>query len=176
LGIPILGAIEGEGRLEGGDLVWLGDRALAVGAGYRTNSEGIRQLRLLLGDAVDDLIVVPLPHWDGPAEVLHLMSLVSPIARDLLLVYSPLLPVPFRQWLVSQGLQLLEVPDEEFPTMGCNVLAVAPRECIMLEGNPVTERRLKGAGARVSTYAGTEISLTGQGGPTCLTCALQRTP
>ncbi len=176
LGIPVLGSIKGEGRLEGGDLVWLGDRVAAVGEGYRTNAEGIRQLRQLLGEAIDDLIVVPLPHWDGPADVLHLMSLVSPIDSDLLLVYSPLLPVPFRQWLVSQGMELVEVPDEEFATMGCNVLAVAPRRCIMLEGNPTTQQRLTSAGAEVLTYAGTEISLKGQGGPTCLTRPLHRAP
>jgi len=176
LGVPVLGAIEGEGRLEGGDLVWLGERIVAVGEGYRTNAEGIRQLRQLLGDAIDDLIVVPLPHWDGPADVLHLMSLLSPIDFDLLLAYSPLLPVPFRQWLLSQGMELVEVPDEEFATMGCNVLAVAPRRCIMLEGNPTTQQRLASAGAEVLTYAGTEISLKGQGGPTCLTRPLHRAP
>ncbi len=176
LGIPVLGSIKGEGRLEGGDLVWLGDRVAAVGEGYRTNAEGIRQLRQLLGEAIDDLIVVPLPHWDGPADVLHLMSLVSPIDSDLLLVYSPLLPVPFRQGLVSQGMELVEVPDEEFATMGCNVLAVAPRRCIMLEGNPTTQQRLTSAGAEVLTYTGTEISLKGQGGPTCLTRPLHRAP
>jgi len=176
VGIPVLGSIEGEGRLEGGDLVWLGDRVVAVGEGYRTNAEGIRQLRQLLGEAIDDLIVVSLPHWDGPADVLHLMSLVSPIDSDLLLVYSPLLPVPFRQWLVSRGMELVEVPDEEFATMGCNVLAVAPRQCIMLDGNPATAQRLTSAGAEVFTYTGTEISLKGEGGPTCLTRPLHRAP
>jgi arginine deiminase len=174
LGIPVLGSIEGEGRLEGGDLIWLGDRVVAVGEGYRTNAEGIRQLGQLLGDAIDDLIVVPLPHWNGPADVLHLMSLVSPIDFDLLLVYSPLLPVPFRQWLVSRGMGLVEVPEEEFATMGCNVLAVAPRQCIMLAGNPQTEQRLSSAGAEVLTYTGTEISRKGEGGPTCLTRPLHR--
>jgi len=176
LGIPVLGSIEGEGRLEGGDLVWLGDRVVAVGEGYRTNAEGIRQLGRLLGETIDDLIVVPLPHWNGPADVLHLMSMLSPIDSDLLLVYSPLLPVPFRQWLVAQGFELVEVPEEEFSTMGCNVLAVAPRQCIMLAGNPETEQRLTSAGAEVSTYTGTEISLKGEGGPTCLTRPLLRAP
>jgi len=176
LGIPVLGSIEGEGRLEGGDLVWLGERVVAVGEGYRTNAEGIRQLRHLLGETIDDLIIVPLPHWDGPADVLHLMSLLSPIDSDLLLVYSPLLPVPFRQRLLSQGMELVEVPDDEYATMGCNVLAMAPRQCIMLEGNPITQRRLTSAGAEVLTYAGTEISLKGQGGPTCLTRPLHRAP
>ncbi len=175
-GIPVLGSIEGEGRLEGGDLVWLGDRVVAVGEGYRTNAEGIRQLRQLLGESIDDLIVVPLPHWSGPADVLHLMSMVSPIDSDLLLVYSPLLPVPFRQRLVSRGMELVEVPEQEFATMGCNVLAVAPRQCIMLDGNPMTEQRLKSAGAEVLTYTGTEISRKGEGGPTCLTRPLHRAP
>lgn len=174
MGVPVLGSIDGEGCLEGGDLVWLGERVVAVGEGYRTNAEGIRQLGHLLGDAIDDLIVVPLPHWNGPADVLHLMSLVSPIDSDLLLVYSPLLPATFRQWLMSQGMELIEVPGEEFATMGCNVLAVAPRQCIMLEGNPTTQQRLMSAGAEVTTYSGTEISLKGEGGPTCLTRPLHR--
>ncbi len=132
-GVPILGAIAGDGKLEGGDIVWLDGRTLAVGQGYRTNLEGILQLRELTADFVDEFVVVPLPHWDGPGDVLHLMSMISPIDADLALVYSRLLPVPFRQWLIERGMKLVEVPDEEYPTMGCNVLAVAPRNCIMLD-------------------------------------------
>lgn len=173
-GIPIAGRIEGAGRLEGGDVVFLDARTVAVGEGYRTNAEGIRQLRLILGDAVDEVVAVPLPHWNGPDDVLHLMSLVSPIDRDLLLVRSRLLPAPFRQWLVKRGFRLLEVPDAEFDTMGCNVLAVEPRRCVLLEGNPQTARLLREAGCEVRTYEGSEISAKGCGGPTCLTRPLLR--
>lgn len=169
LGVPILGAITGEGRLEGGDVVWLDERTVAVGQGYRTNAEGIRQLCALLGDRVDDVIAVPLPHWTGPDDCLHLMSNLSPVDRDLAVVYSRLLTVPFRQYLLARGIQLVEVPDSEYDLMGCNVLALGPRQCVMVAGNPITQARLEAAGARVLTYAGSDISVKGSGGPTCLT-------
>jgi N-dimethylarginine dimethylaminohydrolase len=173
LGIPVLGRITGGGRLEGGDFLWLDEGTAAVGRGYRTNDEGIRQLRVLLGKEVE-VVVVPLPHWKGPTDVFHLMSVISPIDTDLALVYSPLLPVPFRELLLSRGMELVEVPEEEFEGMGCNVLALAPRVCLALEGNPVTKARLEAAGARVHTYRGEEISIPGAGGPTCLTRPLVR--
>ena len=148
-GVPIVGRIEEPGRLEGGDVAWIDERNVAVGLGYRTNADGIRQLRSLLGSDVDRVIPVPLPHWHGPDDVFHLMSMYSPVDRDLAVVYSPLLPVPFRQHLLNHGCELVEVPDEEFESMGCNVLAVGPRRCVVLEGNPVTRRRLEAAGAEV---------------------------
>jgi N-dimethylarginine dimethylaminohydrolase len=174
LGHPVLGSIQPPGRLEGGDVVWLDRRTAAVGRGYRTNDAGIRQLRTLLGDAIDDLIVVPLPHWRGPGDVFHLMSIISPVDSHLAVVYSPLLPVPFRERLLDRGFELVEVPDEEFETMAANVLALAPRECVMLAGNPRTRALLERAGARVFEYEGREISLKGGGGPTCLTRPLAR--
>ena len=174
LGVPIAGAIEGAGRLEGGDVVWLDARTVAVGCGYRTNRAGIDQLRDLLADTVDDLLFVPLPHWRGRDDVFHLMSMLSPIDVDLALVYAPLLPVLFREALLERGFELVEVPDEEFASMGCNVLAVAPRKCIALAGNPVTRERLEAAGVTVHEYEGSEISEKGSGGPTCLTRPLCR--
>jgi N-dimethylarginine dimethylaminohydrolase len=173
-GIPVVGAIEPPGQLEGGDVIWLDARTAAVGRGYRTNDDGIRQFRALLGDAIDELHVVPLPHWRGPADVFHLMSIISPVDRDLAVVYSPLMPVPFREWLAARGIKFVEVPDEEFDSMGANVLAVSPRMCVMLDGNPITFERLEGAGANVLTYEGRDISLKGGGGPTCLTRPLGR--
>jgi len=174
MGYPILGAIAPPGRLEGGDIVWLDRRTIAVGRGYRTNDAGIAQLRALLGDAVDEVVVVQLPHWRGPADVFHLMSIISPVDRDLAVVYSPLMPIAFRDALLDRGLSLVEVPDEEFAGMGANVLAVAPRRCVMLAGNPVTRSRLERAGADVAEYDGDDISLKGGGGPTCLTRPLRR--
>jgi arginine deiminase len=176
LGVPIVGEITEPGLLEGGDVVWLDEGTIAVGRGYRTNAEGILQLRALLGDSINELIVVPLPHWRGPGDVLHLMSLVSPVDRDLAVVYSPLLPVPFREELIERGLCLVDVPHEEFDTMGTNVLAFGPRECVMLAGNPKTRAALEREGARVTEYAGNEISVKGAGGPTCLTRPLARAP
>ena len=172
--VPILGAVTGHGRIEGGDVAWLDSRTLAVGRGYRTNDEGIAQLRTLLADTIDELIVVPLPHAKGPDDVFHLMSIISPVDEDLAVVYSPLMPVPFREKLLERGTRLVEVPDVEFESMGCNVLAVAPRRCVMLAGNPGTKRRLEEAGAEVHEFEGEEISAKGAGGPTCLTRPLSR--
>jgi N-dimethylarginine dimethylaminohydrolase len=172
-GIPIAGEIRPPGQIEGGDVVWLDERTVAVGRGYRTNDDGIRQFREILGSEIE-LIVVPLPHWRGPGDVFHLMSIISPVDDDLSVVYSPLMPVPFRDMLIARSVNFVEVPDEEFDSMGANVLALGPRKCLMVAGNPVTRERLERAGATVQTYAGTEISLKGGGGPTCLTRPLTR--
>jgi len=174
MGHPIAGSIAPPGRLEGGDVVWLDRRTIAVGQGYRTNEDGIAQLRALLEGSIDELIVVPLPHWRGPADVFHLMSIVSPVDNDLAVVYSPLMPVTFRERLLDRGVALVEVPDGEFESMGANVLAIAPRRCLMLAGNPITCARLERAGAHVTVYEGDDISVKGGGGPTCLTRPLRR--
>jgi len=174
LGVPILGSIQSPGRLEGGDVVWLERRTVAVGRGYRTNAEGIRQFHDLLGHAVDEVITVALPHWRGAGDVFHLMSIISPVDRDLAVVYSPLMSVPFREALIERGISFVEVPDDEFECMGANVLAIAPRRCVMLAGNPKTRARLEAAGAEVLEYDGREISLKGGGGPTCLNRPIAR--
>jgi len=170
----VIGAIHPPGRIEGGDVVWFDERTVAVGRGYRTNAEGIGQFAAILGESVT-VVEVPLPHWRGPGDVMHLMSLVSPVDDDLAVVYSPLLPVPFRERLLERGIVLVETPDDEFDSMGTNVLALAPRLCLMLSGNPGTRRALERAGAAVMEYEGSEISLKGGGGPTCLTRPLVRT-
>ena len=173
--IAIQGRIEPPGLLEGGDVVWLDTRTLVVGRGYRTNAAGIAQLRSMFGSAIE-VVDVPLPHWRGERDVMHLMSLVSPVDRDLAVVYSPLLPVPFRKLLLGRGYRLIEVPDDEFASMGCNVLALAPRRCVIVAGNPQTRSALESAGAEVIEYVGTEISVKGAGGPTCLTRPIERAP
>ncbi len=154
LGCNIIGAIQPPGRLEGGDVVWLDERTIAVGRGYRTNDSGIAQLRSFLGDCIDELIIVPLPHWRGAGDVFHLMSIISPIDRDLAVIYPPLMPVPFLEQLIERKMTLVEVPDDEFETMGANVLAIAPRRCLMVAGNPITRARLEAAGATVLEYRG----------------------
>jgi N-dimethylarginine dimethylaminohydrolase len=173
-GWPIAGSIAPPGQLEGGDLIWLDGRTLAVGLGARTNVEGIRQLKGLLGDSIDEPIVVPLPDYPGQHDVMHLMSLISPIDRDLAVVFSRLLPGGFRRTLLERGIRLVEVADDEFDSMGCNVLALAPRDCLMVNGNSKTREAIEKAGARVRVYDGVEISLKGGGGPTCLTRPLVR--
>lgn len=173
-GWPITGSIVLPGRLEGGDLVWLDQKTVAVGRGARTNDEGIRQLKTVLCNSWIGLIEVPLPDYPGQHDVMHLMSLISPVDRDLAVIYSRLLPDAFRQTLQHRGYRFVDVPDEEFETMGCNVLALGPRECVMLSGNPKTRAALENEGAQVHVYDGDEISLKGGGGPTCLTRPLAR--
>jgi N-dimethylarginine dimethylaminohydrolase len=172
--IPVIGEITEPGRLEGGDVIWLDERTIVVGRGYRTNDAGIDQLRAILADSIDELVVVPLPHWRGERDVMHLMSLISPVDRDLAVVYSRLLPVPFREYLLGRRIGLVETPDDEFDSMGTNVLALAPRQCLMLAGNPRTRAALERAGASVIEYEGNEISVKGAGGPTCLTRPIAR--
>ena len=163
-------------RAEGGDLLWIDQNTLAVGQGFRTNEEGLRQLREGLQGSGVTTIPVPLPYYGGPAACLHLMSLISMVDHDLAVVYPSLLPVPFWQYLDARGIRLIEVPDEEFASMGTNVLAVAPGKCVMLDVNPITRQRLEQAGCQVSTYEGHEVSLKAEGGPTCLTRPVLRYP
>ncbi len=172
IGVPVLAEIQAPATVEGGDLLWIDSRTLAVGQGFRTNPEGLRQLREILtpgGVGGIDVLSVELPYFTGPEACLHLLSLISLVDRDLAVVYPSLMPVSFWTLLQDRGIRLVEVPDEEFPTMGPNVLTLAPRRCLMLEGNPVTRRRLEAAGCDVQTYRGREISLKAEGGPTCLT-------
>ena len=173
IGVPILAELGGEATAEGGDLLWLDERTLAVGQGFRTNAEGLRQLREILTGV--EVLPVELPYFGGPEACLHLLSLISLVDRDLAVVYPPLMPVSFWKLLQDRGFRLVEVPEEEFPTQAPNVLALAPRKCLMIAGNPVTRRRLEEAGCEVLTYRGREISLKAEGGPTCLTRPIWRT-
>ncbi|MBS1577844.1 MAG: hypothetical protein JST09_21270, partial [Bacteroidetes bacterium] len=157
-GIPILGIIKKPGTIEGGDVAWLDEKTLAVGNTYRTNEEGIRQLKELLAPAGVEVIVVPLPHYKGPSDVFHLMSILSPVDKDLAVVYSPLMPIVFRELLLKKGYRLVEVPENEFDSMGCNVLALAPQLCLMVRGNSKTKSALEKAGCKVIEYEGSEIS------------------
>ncbi len=172
--IVINGVIVGEAKIEGGDVAWIDESTIAVARGYRTNDTGIARLKELLRDCAEKVIVVHSPHYKGPLDVFHLMSVFSPVNKDLAVVYSPLMTVSFREELLRRSIKLVEVPDNEFKTMGCNVLAIAPGVCIMTEGNPVTKSILESAGAEVFTYKGEEISSKGNGGPTCLTRPLVR--
>jgi dimethylargininase len=174
LEIPIFSELQGEARAEGGDLLWIDHDTLAVGQGFRTNAEGLRQLREVLESLGVTIVPTDLPYHGGPEACLHLMSLISLVRSNLAVVYEPLLPAPLHGFLAARGFRFVLVPDEEFGSMGTNVLALAPGECVMLEGNPVTKARLEKAGCRVRTYRGNEISLKAEGGPTCLTRPLLR--
>ena len=171
-GIPIAAELTAPALAEGGDTLWLDDTTLVVGLGYRTNATGAAQIAVAL-PAVD-VLTVDLPHHRGRGEVLHLLSLISPLDDDLALVYLPLLPVRLVQLLEKRGVRMVEVPDGEFESMGCNVLALAPRVGLALDGNSETRKRLEAAGVEVRLHAGEELSRKGDGGPTCLTRPLAR--
>jgi N-dimethylarginine dimethylaminohydrolase len=170
-GVTIAGRLEGEEFAEGGDTVWLDESTLLVGRTYRTNDAGIAAIRGLLPGV--EVHAFDLPHYRGSSEILHLRSLINPIARDLMVAYLPLLPVPLVELLEAREVKVVEVPDEEFETMGPNVLGLAGgRQALALAGNDETRRRLEAAGVEVLVYEGDEISRKGDGGPTCLTLPL----
>jgi dimethylargininase len=171
-GVPVVAEIKRPGTIDGGDTLWLDRKTLLVGRGYRTNAEGVEQLAQAFSDA--KVLSYDLPHWNGRAEVMHLMSLISPLDDDLALVYPRLAPVRLIELLNERGIEIVEVPDEEFETMGPNVLALGPRRALALEGNDETRRRMEAAGVEVVTYTGDEISRKGDGGPTCLTRPILR--
>jgi dimethylargininase len=170
-GIPTVGRIEPPGTIEGGDTLWLRPDLFCIGRTLRTNAEGARQLAELVGG---DVRVFDVPYWQGPAELIHLMSVISPVADDLAVVYRPLLPVGLWELLGVLGIRMIDVPDDEFATLGCNVLAVRPGVVIVAEGNPRTAAALAAAGCEVHTYPASEIGINGSGGPTCMTRPILR--
>ncbi|MCX8161268.1 MAG: arginine deiminase family protein [Candidatus Saccharicenans sp.] len=172
--VPILGRLSGKATAEGGDLLWLDEKTLVAGRGFRTNQEGIDQLQEILRPLGVRVLAYDLPYWNGPGEVLHLMSFISLLDVDLAVVYKKLLPVAFYWLLLERGFQLVEIPEEEFPSQGCNVLAISPRRVVILEGNKITAERLRRAGCFVYELPGSEIAFKGCGGPTCLTRPLLR--
>lgn len=173
-GVPVIGRLTGAARTDGGDYIWLDEQTLLAGRSYRTNAEALRQLAGILAAEGVRVESVDVPHDRGPEHVLHLMSFISPLAGDLALVYPPLAPVALMQALAGRGVTVLPVPAEEYQTMACNVLAVRPRQVVMLDGNPRTRGMLEAHGCEVHTYPGSEISVKGDGGPTCLTAPLWR--
>ncbi len=173
-GVPVAARLAGAARADGGDFIWLDERTMLAGRSYRTNAEGLRQLVQILAAEGTSLESVDLPHDRGPGHVLHLMSLISPVADDLAVVYPPLAPVALMETLAERGIRVVPVAAGEYETMGCNVLAVEPRRVLMLNGNPRTRAALESAGCEVHGYDGSEISLKGDGGPTCLTAPIWR--
>ena len=173
LGLPIAGDITGEGKLEGGDLVWLDRHTVIAGVGYRTNVEGCRQLQKLCGDDVT-VMMYDMPHYKGRSDVFHLMSVLSPLDKDLAVVYLPLMPVRLVELLEDRGINFVHVPDNEFDTMGCNVLALGPRHAMSVAGNSETVKRMQDAGVKVEVINGYDICRKGEGGPTCMTRPLVR--
>lgn len=174
IGVPTLGVITAPGKMEGGDVLWIDEKTVAIGRGYRTNDEGIRQFKELTKDFIDEYIIIPMPHGDGENCCLHLMSIISFVDTDKAVVYSKYMPVFFREYLIGKGIQLIECNDEEYDYLGTNVLALEPGKCITIAGNPEIIKKMEDAGVEVLTYEGKELSYRGTGGPTCLTCPIYR--
>jgi N-dimethylarginine dimethylaminohydrolase len=170
-GVPIVGRIEEPGTVEAGDTIWLRDDVFVIARTLRTNDAGARQLAAMVGG---DVRIVDVAYWRGPAELVHLMSVISPVSDELAVVFLPLLPAVLYTWLEELGIRIVEVPEEEYPTLGCNVLAVRPGVVVVADGNPVTRRRLEAAGVEVHAVPLREIGENGSGGVTCLTRPLRR--
>jgi N-dimethylarginine dimethylaminohydrolase len=173
-GLTILPALEAPATAEGGDMFFLDDRTLLAGLSYRTNEAAIEQLRPRLAEQGVEIITFDLSHFHGPGECLHLMSFISPLDVDLAVVFLPMMPVRLMHLLEARGISMVEVPEEEFLSLGPNVLALGPRRAITVDANPVTRKRMEAAGVDVLTYPGNQICLNGDGGPTCLTRPLAR--
>ncbi len=171
-GLPVAGRLECSTTAEGGDFIRLDATTMLAGRSYRTSAIGIQAVARLLPGV--ETIAFDLPHWRGETEVMHLLSLISPLDVDLAVAYLPLLPVRLAELCATRGIELVPVPDEEFHSMAANVLALAPRVALVLDGNPQTRRRLERAGVEVLSYRGEELSRKGDGGPTCLTLPLLR--
>lgn len=174
LGIPTLKQLDGNATAEGGDIVWINEKTLAIGRSYRTNAEAIRQITEAVKPLGVEVITVDLPHDQGAEACLHLQSLISFVDWDKAAVYLKFLPVSFVEFLKAKNIQLIEVPDKEYSTMGPNILAIKPNVLLTIEGNPETKRRLEKAGCKVYTYKGDDISLKSEGGATCLTRPILR--
>ena len=177
LNIPVLGQIEEPATMEGGDALWIDDNTLAVGRGPRTNDEGIRQISQIMAAIGVSVLEVDLPEYGDKGACLHLLSLVSVLDKDLALVHASLLPQRLRETLEEHGFELIPAPEDDYEathTISANVLAVAPRRCIMIEGAPKTRKAMESAGCTVLTFPGDEICIKLEGGPTCLTRPLSR--
>jgi N-dimethylarginine dimethylaminohydrolase len=169
----VLGRLTGPATADGGDMFWLDESTLAVGRGYRTNAEAHRQLAALLAPEGVTVERADLPHHLGAAHVMHLMSVVSPVAPDLAVVFEPLAPVPLLELLADRGYRTLPAHPDELDDQGCNVLAVRPGVVVMADSAPRTRSTLEKAGVEVHTYAASQVN-KGDGGPTCLTRPLLR--
>ncbi len=174
LNIPILGKVQGDATIEGGDILWLDPKTIIIGRSYRSNDLGFQQLKLILKDFVDNIWQLDLPHWHGPGECLHLLSLISLIDKDLALLYPELAPVALIENLKATDVKIIEVPQVEFEKQGCNILTLKPRKCLIVAGNHKTRKSLEKEGVEVIEFEGNEICLNRIGGPTCLVCSILR--
>lgn len=173
IGIPTVGVLTGGATADGGDMFWLDSKTIGLGRTYRTNAEGEKQLRAIFAQDGIDVVTFHMPHALGPEFCLHMMSVISPVRDDLAVVYEKEAPITLLQELEARGINTVSVPEEEYLSLACNVLAIKPGVVVMPDGNPITEKRLKDAGVEVHTYPASVIN-RGEGGPTCLTRPLWR--
>jgi N-dimethylarginine dimethylaminohydrolase len=173
-GIPILTRLEAPALADGGDLLWLDSETLVVGRGFRTNEAGACAIKKALEPFVDAVHVVDLPIDRGADHCLHTLSLISMLDRDLAVVSLPLMPVHLYELLSERGVELIQIDEGEWHSLASNVLALGPRDVVMLAGNPRTAEKLRAAGCRVQEIEGSDVAIKGSGGPTCLTLPLQR--
>ena len=174
IGVPILGELTSSAIADGGDKVWLDAKTLLIGHGYRTNGEGIAQIRKMLAPYGVEVHAFDLPHFQGPAAVLHLMSVLSPISQNRAVVYEPLAPIRLLEFLKSRNITWLTVNDTEVHTQGANILTVEPNVVVLAAGNPEIEGKLRNSGVTVHIFNGANVAVKGDGGPTCLTAPLLR--
>jgi N-dimethylarginine dimethylaminohydrolase len=174
IGVPILGELTGSAIADGGDKVWLDAKTLLIGHGYRTNGEGIAQIKKMLAPFGVEVHAFDLPHFQGPSAVLHLMSVLSPISHSRAVVYEPLAPIRLLEFLKSRNISWLTVNDTEVHTQGANILTVAPDVVVLAAGNPEIEGKLRESGVTVHIFNGENVAVKGDGGPTCLTAPLLR--
>ena len=174
LGIPMLAKITAPATTEAGDMVWLDAKTLLIGHSYRTNAQGIQQIRALLTPKGVEVLSAPLPHGQGPSACLHLMSLISLLDEKTVLVDLPSLAVETVELLKTRGWRFIEIDYSERETLACNVLALGEKRLLALEENAKTNAKLRAAGFDVRTFPGSALCINGGGGPTCLTRPLLR--
>jgi N-dimethylarginine dimethylaminohydrolase len=174
LDVPVIGTLEGDAYADGGDRFWLDDTTAAIGLGYRTNRAGATRLQELLEPEGIHVEAYDMPHDQGAAHVLHLQSFLSAATESLYVVYEPLAPVRLLQDISERGVEWIAIDHESHLAMGSNVLAVRPGVVVMVDGVPAVRRALELRGVEVHVYDGSDLSLKGDGGPTCLTAPLLR--
>jgi N-dimethylarginine dimethylaminohydrolase len=175
--IPILGHVEAPGTVEGGDCLWLDHRTLIIGRGVRTNQSGIDQLAGMLAAQGTSVLSFDLPLWQGESACLHLLSVISPLAPDLALVFPPLMPVALYRMLRTRGIRLIEAPAEEFHAsngLSLNVLPTRPYQVIAVGGFPRSKAAMEDAGCTVETFEADALCIACEGGPTCLSRPIWR--
>ena len=175
--IPIIGKLSGSAIAEGGDMFWLDNETLVIGKGFRTNQQGIDQIKGVMNTYNVKVVPFDLPFFRGPESCLHMMSLISLVDEKKALIYNSLLPIGLVQLLEKKGYNLIKAPEDEFISsegLNINVLAIKPGECVMISGFPKTKKALERSGVNVHTFEGNSLCIGCEGGPTCLTRPILR--